>query len=140
MIDKAGVDSNCVPAGASGGAVMDKAGFLVGLVTSNTKHVGTGRSLARLNFSIHAAVLRPLWALLRASSAADRIADALRRLDVDTPALRQLWALSTQLAPSKDSMSASQRLQHLLKDRNILARGEINHDVDAGFVDELSVL
>ena len=119
MMDKAGFQSGCVPAGASGGAVVDKAGFLMGLVTSNTKHVGTGRSLARLNFSIHAAALRPLWALLRASPGADRVAEALRRLDVNTPALRQLWALSAQLAPGKDSISVPQRLQQLLKDRRI---------------------
>ena len=103
--------------------MMDEAGFLVGLVTSNTKHTGTGRSLARLNFSIHAAALRPLWALLRASPGADGLAEALRRVDVDTPALRQLWALSTQLAPGKDSISASQRLQQLLKDRRISNAG-----------------
>ena len=113
----------CAPAGASGGAVMDEGGFLVGLVTSNTKHVGTGHSLARLNFSIHAAALRPLWALLRASPAADRAAAALKRLDVDTPALRQLWALSAQLAPGKDSINAPQRLQQLMKDRRINVAG-----------------
>ena len=125
-MDKAGFESGSVSAGASGGAVVDEAGFLVGLVTSNTKHVGTGRSLTRLNFSIHAAALRPLWALLRASAAADRVAEALRRLDVDTPALRQLWALSTQLAPGTDNISASQRLQQLLKDRKIsIAGGEL---------------
>ena len=106
--------------------MLDEAGLLVGLVTSNTRHVGTGRSLARLNFSVHAAALRPLWALLMASPAADRAEEGLRRLDVDTLALRQLWALSAQLAPGKDRISAPQRLQQLLKDRRIsIAGGEL---------------
>ena len=104
-------------AGASGGAIIDEAGFLVGMITSNTKHLGTGKSLPNLNFSLHAAALRPLWNVLKSSPRADM--EAIRQLDIDTPALRQLWALSSGLSPESDSNSATERLQRLLKDRRI---------------------
>jgi len=97
--------------------MIDEAGLLVGMVTSNTKHLGTGQSLPNLNFSLHAAALRPLWDLLKSSAPAD--VKAIRQLDIDTPALRQLWALSSGLSPESDSNSATERLQQLLKDRRI---------------------
>lgn len=104
-------------AGASGGAVIDESGCLVGMVTSNTRHIATGQSLPHLNFSLHAAALRPLWACLRASLVAD--AGPLLQLDVDTPALRQVWALSSGLVPGDGSDGATERLRRLLKDRRI---------------------
>ena len=73
--------------------------------------------MPHLNFSLHAAALRPLWACLRASPVAD--AGALRQLDVDTPALRQVWALSSGLVPGDGSDGAAERLRRLLKDRRI---------------------
>ena len=47
--------------------MIDEAGFLVGMVTSNTKHLGTGQFLPNLKYSVHAAALRPLWNLLKSS-------------------------------------------------------------------------
>lgn len=96
---------------------MDESGVLVGMVTSNTKHVGTGRSLPHLNFSLHAAALRPIWALLKAGPLAD--VRAMRLLDIDSLALRRLWALSAHLSPGNESHNATQRLQQLLKDKSI---------------------
>lgn len=104
-------------AGASGGAVIDQAGLLFGMVTSNTKHLATGRFIPRLNYSMPAAVLRPLWHLLRSSPSAD--IEAIKQLDLDSPALRSVWALSSGLSPGSESNGATKRLQRLLKDRSI---------------------
>ena len=102
---------------ASGGAVIDQAGFLLGMITSNTKHLATRRSIPRLNYSMSAAVLRPLWHLLRSSPSAD--IEDIRQLDVDSPALRRVWALSSGLSPESGSNGATDRLQRMLKDRSI---------------------
>ncbi|CAL5225546.1 g8379 [Coccomyxa viridis] len=107
--------------GASGGAVIDEAGYLLGMVTSNTRHLATGRSLARLNYSLPAAALRPLWDLLRSSPSADL--EAIRQLDVDSPSLRRVWALSAGLSPDSGSNGATERLQRLLRDKSIDVNG-----------------
>ena len=58
----------CGPAaGASGGAVVSACGRLAGLVTSNSRHAASGAPLPRLNYSIAAAALRPLWETLAAA-------------------------------------------------------------------------
>lgn len=108
-------------AGASGGAVIDAAGQLLGLVTSNTKHTATGHSLARLNYSLPATALRPLWNLLRSSPTAD--SEAIRQLDADSPALRRVWALSSGLSPDTGSDGGTERLQRLLKEKSIEMAG-----------------
>ena len=64
--------------------MIDEAGFLVGMVTSNTKHLGTGQFLPNLKYSVHAAALRPLWNLLKSSVPPDV---QLSRSWIDTPAL-----------------------------------------------------
>jgi S1-C subfamily serine protease len=107
--------------GASGGAVIDESGCLVGMVTSNTRHVATGHSMPHLNFSLPAAALRPLWACLQADPVAD--VGALGQLDVDTPALRQVWALSSGLGPGDGVDWARERLRRLLKERRIQMPG-----------------
>ena len=101
--------------------MIDGAGRLLGLVTSNTKHTATGSSLVRLNYSLPAAVLRPLWRLLRSSPSAD--VEAIRQLDADSPALRRVWALSSGLSPDTGSNGATERLQRLLSDKSIEVAG-----------------
>ena len=101
--------------------MIDEAGCLLGMVTSNTKHLATGRSLARLNYSLPAAALRPLWSLLRSSPLAD--VEAIRQLDVDSPALRRVWALTAGLLPDSGSNGATERLQRLLRDKSIEVKG-----------------
>ena len=101
--------------------MIDETGHLLGMVTSNTKHLRTGRSLAHLNYSLPAAALRPLWDLLRSSPSAD--VEAIRQLDADSPALRRVWALSSGLAPDAGSSGATERLQRLLRDKSIKLAG-----------------
>ena len=101
--------------------MIDEAGYLLGMVTSNTRHLATGRSLARLNYSLPAAALRPLWDLLRSSPSADL--EAIRQLDVDSPSLRRVWALSAGLSPDSGSNGATERLQRLLRDKSIDVNG-----------------
>lgn len=54
------ITTAAVHAGASGGAVVDSKGQLLGLVTSNARHA-KGATLPHWNFCIAAAELAPLW-------------------------------------------------------------------------------
>jgi hypothetical protein len=87
-----------VHAGASGGALVDAGGRLLGLVTSNTRH-HRGATLPRWSYAIAADELAPLWAWAAAAeggaptSGGSGGAAELRRLDADDAAGHRLWAL-----------------------------------------------
>ncbi len=105
-----------VHAGASGGAVVNAAGQLVGLVTSNARHT-SGGTLPRLNFCVHVDELRPLWTWAAAwapppagaparnfASAGGRTrmgasATELAALDRREEAAAALWALRDPAVP-----------------------------------------
>ena len=78
----------CCPAGASGGAVVNASGHLIGLMTSNARHSRTSTTIPTLNFSIPAALLQPLVALLEGENI---VQSALDELDVTNEALQQMW-------------------------------------------------
>lgn len=93
--------SATVHAGASGGAVVADDGSIAGLVTSNARFSASGAIIPNLNFAVAAEALRPLWALAEAPDGLTH--DALRRLDVEDPALSNLWKLTAP--PEKQSLS-----------------------------------
>lgn len=109
-------------AGASGGAVLDRDGSLIGLVTSNARHSSSGAVLPGLNFCLAAAALQPLWELLAAAAAQDMPQGTLRRrlgeLDVSSEALSQIWALRGRMgrAPEEDAQA---RMRRLLRQRGV---------------------
>lgn len=82
-------------AGASGGALVDQSGCLLGLVTSNTKHATAG-SFFHLNFAIPERLLRPLWTHLQIhwhQKAGTAAVNSLVGLDVRSAKLDELWVL-----------------------------------------------
>lgn len=108
------ISTAAVHSGASGGALVDSAGRLVGLVTSNARHV-KGRTLPHLNFCISAAELRPVWdwaqqqqqreggqVLLPGAEGVivQDTAQQLKRFDVESVAGSKLWALQPYLPTS----------------------------------------
>ena len=107
--------------GASGGAVLEPDGSLIGLVTSNARHSKSGSTIPNLNFVIAAKVLAPIWHLATAGGPLS-VAD-LQMLDVQDPALTQLWALASPEPSVPDPFHAHgrkepaglARLTHLLQ-------------------------
>ncbi|KAK8952359.1 Glyoxysomal processing protease, glyoxysomal [Platanthera zijinensis] len=87
--------------GASGGAVINSKGHMVGLVTSNARH-GGGTIIPHLNFSIPCAALEPVF---RFSETRD--ATLLEFLDRPNELLSSVWALvpaeSKRLEPGPES-------------------------------------
>ena len=110
-------------AGASGGAVVDQSGRLVGLVTSNARHSSSGVVLPNLNFCLAAEALRPLWGLLTAAAEQDMSHSTLRQrlgeLDVSSEALRGIWALSGR-AGRPPQENAQSRMERLLRQRGVM--------------------
>ncbi|CAL9080392.1 unnamed protein product [Musa textilis] len=85
--------------GASGGAVVDSDGHMIGLITSNAKH-GGGRTIPHLNFSIPCVALLPIF---RFSDEHDR--SMLKVLDEPNDLLSSVWALAPPPSQSKQSIS-----------------------------------
>ncbi|THU45133.1 hypothetical protein C4D60_Mb02t14660 [Musa balbisiana] len=85
--------------GASGGAVVDSDGHMIGLITSNAKH-GGGRTIPHLNFSIPCAALLPIF---RFSDEHDW--STLKVLDEPNDLLSSVWALVPPPSQSKQSIS-----------------------------------
>ncbi|KAF8057630.1 DEG15 [Scenedesmus sp. PABB004] len=95
-----------VHAGASGGALVNASGRLVGLVTSNSRHV-SGATLPHFAFCAAADELRPLWAWAARHGAGAGAAGALRELralDVRDAAGNALWGL---LPPPREEGASS---------------------------------
>ncbi|RWV80178.1 hypothetical protein GW17_00058588, partial [Ensete ventricosum] len=87
--------------GASGGAVVDSDGHMIGLITSNAKH-GGGRTIPHLNFSIPCAALLPVF---RFSD--DYDLSMLKVLDEPNDLLSSVWALAP--LPSQSNQSISEK-------------------------------
>ncbi len=113
--------STYLHAGASGGAVIDRSGQLVGLVTSNARHSRTGSSLPNLNFSLTAHALRPLWQLLQGARVRPQ-QGTFEQLDITSSLLQSVWALTphSDHAGQGKGGAALQRLQHLLQQGALL--------------------
>lgn len=112
-------------AGASGGAVLDCRGRLVGLVTSNARHSKKGVSLPNLNFCLTAQALRPLCQLLLDSHAQPRRRD-FERVDITSPLLQSVWALRAETGDLGDRKGGgAQRLQHLLQRGGLLEKSVV---------------
>ncbi|KAK9824639.1 hypothetical protein WJX72_011986 [[Myrmecia] bisecta] len=110
--------------GASGGAVLGTDGRLVGLVTSNARHMASSTTVPNLNFSIAAAALRPLWEYAAVSPVLDPT--ALTTLDVRSDSLARLWALTafrpatpTQTSPLGGRPAGRDKLAKLLADAGL---------------------
>ncbi|KAM0952186.1 putative peptidase S1, PA clan, peroxisomal/glyoxysomal leader peptide-processing protease [Dioscorea sansibarensis] len=74
--------------GASGGAVVNSDGHMIGLVTSNAKH-GGGTIIPNMNFSISSAALKPIFEF-----AEKRDMSILHVLDKPNALLTAVWALA----------------------------------------------
>ena len=94
---------------------------MLGLVTSNARDSNANRSLPKLNFSIPASALQPLWHLLLTKtpiSTPDFV-----KLDVSSEIMSRVWALHPDLTSDKELLGGAQRLQNLLEDKGILPAG-----------------
>ncbi|GFP97136.1 glyoxysomal processing protease glyoxysomal [Phtheirospermum japonicum] len=83
--------------GSSGGAVVNSAGRMIGLVTSNAKH-GGGTVIPHLNFSIPCAALEPV---LKFSKDMQDL-KILEELDKPNEHLSSVWALMPPLYPKPE--------------------------------------
>lgn len=85
--------------GASGGAVINSDGHMIGLVTSNARH-GGGVVIPHLNFSIPSAALAPIFKFSKAM----QDLSLLRILDEPNEYLSSIWALMRPSYPKLDPM------------------------------------
>lgn len=84
--------SATVHAGASGGAVVNADGCVVGIITSNARHSASGATIPNLNFAVAVDALRALWQL--AAQPKGITHTALQRLDIKDAALLDIWTIS----------------------------------------------
>ena len=84
--------SATVHAGASGGAVVNADGCVMGITTSNARHSASGSTIPNLNFAVAVNALRPLWHL--ASQPQGLNHTALQQLDIRDDALLDIWTIS----------------------------------------------
>ncbi|KAG4948482.1 hypothetical protein JHK82_041667 [Glycine max] len=85
--------------GASGGAVINSDGHMIGLVTSNARHSG-GAVIPHLNFSIPSAALAPVFKFSKAM----QDLSLLRILDEPNEYLSSVWALMRPSYPNPHPM------------------------------------
>ncbi|KAK7331953.1 hypothetical protein VNO80_28698 [Phaseolus coccineus] len=85
--------------GASGGAVINSDGHMIGLVTSNARHSG-GTVIPHLNFSIPSAALAPIF---KFSKAMEDLS-LLQILDEPNECLSSIWALMRPSYPNPHPM------------------------------------
>lgn len=97
------ITTAAVHGGASGGALVDAQGQLVGLVTSNAKHA-RGATLPHCNFCIAAEELRPVWAWVKRHEQQQQ--QLLRQQQQQQGVRTQDGALATA-EPASSSLSAS---------------------------------
>ncbi|WOL10420.1 glyoxysomal processing protease, glyoxysomal [Canna indica] len=83
--------------GASGGAVINSEGRMVGLITSNAKH-GGGSTIPYLNFSIPCAALAPIFRFLDEHKLL-----SLKVLDEPNDLLSSVWSLVPSNSESEQS-------------------------------------
>ncbi|KAK9152822.1 hypothetical protein Sjap_000302 [Stephania japonica] len=100
--------------GASGGAVVNCEGHMIGLVTSNAKH-GGGKLIPHLNFSIPSAALEPIFKFSKDMQ--DQ--SILQALDAPNECFSAIWALMPSLSPRQHL----DPLESLLDETNKTRRG-----------------
>ncbi|KAI4296775.1 hypothetical protein L6164_036700 [Bauhinia variegata] len=88
--------------GASGGAVINSDGCMIGLVTSNARH-GGGTVIPHLNFSIPSAALAPIFKF----SQDMQDLSLLQILDEPNEYLSSIWALTRSESPKLPSLPQS---------------------------------
>ncbi|XP_028776760.1 glyoxysomal processing protease, glyoxysomal isoform X1 [Neltuma alba] len=86
--------------GASGGAVVNSDGHMIGLVTSNARHSG-GTVIPHLNFSIPCAALAPIYVFSKDM----KNLSVLRVLDEPDEYISSVWALMRPSSPKLPPMS-----------------------------------
>lgn len=84
--------SATVHAGASGGALVNADGCVVGIVTSNARHSASGATIPNLNFAVAVDALRALWQL--AAQPQGLTHTIMQQLDIRDPALLDIWTIS----------------------------------------------
>lgn len=89
--------------GASGGAVVNSDGRMIGLVTSNARH-GGGTIIPHLNFSLPCAALKPIFEF-----ADKQDASLLQALDNPNEIISSIWALQTPPSPTEKSQFEKNR-------------------------------
>ncbi len=94
---------------------------MIGLVTSNARDSNANKSLPKLNFSIPATALQPLWHLLLSSTPIST--PDIVKLDVSSEVMSSVWALHPDLTSDKKLPDGAQRLQKLLEDKGISPAG-----------------
>ncbi|GLT82838.1 hypothetical protein SLE2022_011740 [Rubroshorea leprosula] len=92
--------------GGSGGAVVNAAGHMIGLVTSNARHSG-GTVIPHLNFSIPSAVLAPIFEFARDM----QDFSLLQNLDQPNEHLSSVWSLMPPSRPRPGPNLAQSRLE-----------------------------
>ncbi|KAK6932596.1 hypothetical protein RJ641_002220, partial [Dillenia turbinata] len=80
--------------GASGGAIVNSDGCMIGLVTSNARH-GAGAVIPHLNFSIPCAALEPIFKFSKDM----KNFSLLQHLNKQNEHLSSVWALMPSLSP-----------------------------------------
>ena len=81
-----------VHAGASGGAIVNVDGLVVGITTSNARHAASGSTIPNLNFAVAVDALQPLWHL--AAQPHGLTPAQLQQLDIKDAALLDIWTIS----------------------------------------------
>ena len=93
-----GSSQDAKSAGASGAAVVDTSGSILGLVTSNTRHSSAG-SFPHWSFALAAAQLQPIVACLHQPGSSSRLEAALQQLDLPDEELTRLWRVGNLSMP-----------------------------------------
>lgn len=116
--------SATVHAGASGGAVVNADGCVVGIITSNARHSASGATIPNLNFAVAVEALRALWQL--AAQPKGITHTALQRLDIKDAALLDIWTISKPPESpfvggghGKPRVQGSARLAELLSNKHL---------------------
>lgn len=111
-----------VHAGASGGAVVNADGCIVGITTSNARHSASGSTIPNLNFAVAVDALRSLWQL--AAKPQGLTCTALQHLDIKDDALLDIWTISKPperpgAYKENSRLQGSARLAELLSKRRL---------------------
>ncbi|XP_074269905.1 glyoxysomal processing protease, glyoxysomal isoform X2 [Silene latifolia] len=85
--------------GSSGGAVVNSAGHMIALVTSNAKH-GGGTVIPHMNFSIPSGALEPLFIFAKDV----RDVTLLQQLDRPNLELASVWAMMPKISPEPEPL------------------------------------
>ena len=116
-----------VHAGASGGAVVNTDGCVVGITTSNARHSASGSTIPNLNFAVAADALQPLWQL--AAQPCGLTPANLQELDIKDAALLDIWTISRppeqSLPEQKADLSGQNRMQGSARLSQLLSKNHV---------------